>query len=248
MSDGKKKKDSDKQMKTAKNSEKVGKDTSVEPVKQQAPAKKKKKGGIWSTITNIIIVIGFGISFGSVLLPPAFRNTLVSIVDVIVSPLSDRVPFYIIVMIFAIAVTVFSTIIQKYTMDWEMITRVNSKIQALSKARREAQLAGDKTKLKKLDEEQMAMADEQMQMSIQQFKPMGFIVFLSIPLFWWMMWFVTTKNASVPLTMSFPMMGTHKLLDVSFILQWWLVWSIICSFTISFVIRKALNVGMTTPT
>ena len=245
MSDGTKKKDSDKQIKTAKNPVKVSKDTKVEPVKQPQTAKKKKKGGIWATIMNAIIIVGFGISFGSVLLPPVFRNTLVAIVDVIVAPLSDRVPFYLIVMIFAIVVTVFSTIIQKYTMDWDMIKRVNSKIQALSKERREAQLAGDKNKLKKLDEEQMSMADEQMQMSIQQFKPMGFIVFISIPLFWWMMWFVTTKNAAVPLTMTFPMLGTHKLLDVSFILQWWLVWSILCSFTISFVIRKALNVGMT---
>ncbi len=242
MSDGKKKKDSDKQIKTAKNPEKISKDNSVEPAKQPQTAKKKKKS-IWSTITNIIIVIGFGISFGSVLLPPVFRNTLVSIVNTVVEPLSDRVPFYIIVMIFAIVVTIFSTIIQKYTMDWEMIKRVNAKIQALSKERREAQLAGDKNKLKKLDEEQMSMADEQMQMSIQQFKPMGFIVFISIPLFWWMMWFVTTKNPN--LTMTFPMMGTHKLADVAFIFQWWIVWSIVCSFTISFVIRKALNVGMT---
>jgi len=242
MSDGKKKKDADKQIKTVKNPEKASKDTNVAPVKHQATAKTKKKGNIWSTITNVIIVIGFAISFGSVLLPPVFRNTLVSTVDVIVSPLSDRVPFYIIVMIFAIVVTIFSTIIQKYTMDWEMITRVNSKIQALSKERREAQLAGDKTKLKKLDEEQMSMADEQMQMSIQQFKPMGFIVFVSIPLFWWMMWFVTTKDPSAAMT--FPMLGTHKLLDVGFILQWWLIWSILCSFTISFVVRKALNVGM----
>ncbi len=244
MSDGKKKKDADKQIKTAKNPEKVSKGTNVEPAKQPQTIKKKKKGGIWSTITNIVIVIGFGISFGSVLLPPVFRNTLVTIVDVIVAPLSVRVPFYIIVMIFAIVVTVFSTIIQKYTMDWEMIKRVNAKMQGLNKERREAQLAGDKNKLKKLDEEQMSMADEQMQMSIQQFKPMGFIVFISIPLFWWMMWFVTTKNPD--LSMTFPMMGTHKLADVAFIFQWWIVWSIVCSFTISFVIRKALNVGMTT--
>ena len=46
--------------------------------------------------------------------------------------------------------------------------------------------------------------------------------------------------------MTFPMLGTHKLLDVGFILQWWLIWSILCSFTISFVVRKALNVGMQT--
>ena len=207
MSDGKKKKDADKQIKTAKNPEKISKDNSVEPARQPQTAKKKKKASIWSTIMNVIIVIGFGISFGSVLLPPAFRNALVSIVDAVVAPLSDRVPFYIIVMIFAIVVTIFSTIIQKYTMDWEMIKRVNAKIQALSKERREAQLAGDKAKLKKLDEEQMGMADEQMQMSIQQFKPMGFIVFISIPLFWWMMWFVTTKNPD--LTMTFPMLGTR---------------------------------------
>lgn len=243
MSNSKKKKDAGKQNKAEKKPEVKKPEPETIPEAAKIPAAaKKKKGDIWSTLTNIIVIIGFAISFGSILLPPAFRDTLIAIVNVIVEPLSDRIPFYILVMIFAIVVTVFSTLIQKYTMDWEVIKRVNTKVTALNKERREATLAGDKARLKKLDEEQLTMAADQMEMTKQQFKPMGFIVFLSIPLFWWMMWFVTTHQPGI--TMAFPMLGVHKLTDVGFIFQWWLIWSILCSFTISFVFRKALNVGM----
>jgi uncharacterized membrane protein (DUF106 family) len=202
----------------------------------------KKKLSIGSTIMYIIMILGFGISFGSVLLPPAFRDTMSMIVNYIVGPLSDRVPFYLIVMIFAIVVTVSSTIIQKYTMDWDLIKRINQKVAGMSKERREAQIAGDKERLKKLDQEQLSMADDQMTMMKEQFKPMGFIVFISIPLFWWMFWFLTTKHPDM--TMLFPFFGAVKLTDVGFFFPNWIWWSILCSFTISYIIRKALNVGM----
>lgn len=202
----------------------------------------KKKGGIGSTIMYIVMILGFGISFGSVLLPPSFRDTLALIVNFVVEPLSDRVPFYLIVMIFAIVVTVFSTILQKYTMDWDLIKRVNQKVTALTKERREAQIAGDKERLKKLDQEQLSLADDQMAMTKEQFKPMGFIVFVSIPLFWWMFWFLTTKHSDM--TMMFPFFDAVKLTAVGFFFPNWIWWSILCSFTISYIVRKALNVGM----
>jgi uncharacterized membrane protein (DUF106 family) len=45
--------------------------------------------------------------------------------------------------------------------------------------------------------------------------------------------------------MVFPFFGEKKLLDGAFfILQYWIVWSMICSFAISNVIRKAFNVGI----
>jgi uncharacterized membrane protein (DUF106 family) len=234
MSDGKKIKDP--------GHAKAGKPSPVKTSEKKQKTGVKKKRDIGSTIMYIVMILGFGISFGSVLLPPSFRDTLALIVNFVVGPLSDRVPFYLIVMIFAIVVTVFSTVLQKYTMNWDLIKRVNQKVTALTKERREAQIAGDKERLKKLDQEQLSLADDQMAMTKEQFKPMGFIVFVSIPLFWWMYWFLVTKQPNMMMT--FPFFGTIKLLDTGLLFPNWIWWSILCSFTISYIIRKALNVGM----
>jgi uncharacterized membrane protein (DUF106 family) len=201
----------------------------------------KKKGGIGNTIQNIILVIGFGIFIGSIFLPPQFRDTMSAGVNVIVSPLFNTMPFWIAVLIIAAIVTVFSTIIQKYTMDWELSRRVMQKNQIIQKELREAQLAGDKKRLKKLEEERMSMMEDQAEMSKQQLKPMGFIVFVSIPLFWWAFWYLTTQQPN--LTMIFPMIGMVKLTDGFLLFPYWVWWSLLCSMAISSVIRKALNTG-----
>jgi uncharacterized membrane protein (DUF106 family) len=205
---------------------------------------KKKKGGLADTIEKIILVLGFGIFIGSIFLPPAFRDTMSSTVNIIVSPINSTMPFWIAVLIIATIVTVFSTIIQKYTMDWELSRRVMEKNRAFQKEYKEAQLAGDKKKLKKLEEDRMSMMEDQANMSKQQLKPMGFIVFVSIPLFWWAFWFLTTQEPN--LTMIFPMIGVVKLTDGFLLFPYWVWWSLICSLAISSVVRKALNVGVPT--
>jgi uncharacterized membrane protein (DUF106 family) len=203
---------------------------------------KKKKGGIADTIEKIILVIGFGIFIGSIFLPPAFRDTMSATVNIIVSPINSTMPFWIAVLIIATIVTVFSTIIQKYTMDWELSRRVMQKNQAIQKEYREAQLSGDKKKLKRLEEERMSMMEDQAEMSKQQLKPMGFIVFVSIPLFWWAYWYLL-QPAQAGMTMIFPLIGTVKLTDGFLIFPYWVWWSLLCSLAISSVVRKALNTG-----
>jgi uncharacterized membrane protein (DUF106 family) len=202
----------------------------------------KKKGGIADTIEKIILIIGFGIFIGSIFLPPAFRDTMSATVNVIVSPINSTMPFWIAVLIIAAIVTVFSTIIQKYTMDWELSRRVMQKNQAIQKEYKEAQLSGDKKRLKKLEEERMSMMEDQATMSKQQLKPMGFIVFVSIPLFWWAYWYLS-QPAQAGMTMIFPLLGTVKLTDGFLLFPYWVWWSLLCSLAISSVVRKALNTG-----
>jgi uncharacterized membrane protein (DUF106 family) len=213
---------------------------------EKKPVSKKKKGGLADTIEKIILVVGFGILIGSIFLPPAFRDTMSSAVNVIVSPISSTMPFYMAVLIIATIVTVFSTIIQKYTMDWELSRRVMQKNQVFQKEFKEAQLAGNKTKLKKLEEDRLTMMEEQAEMSKQQLKPMGFIVFVSIPLFWWAYWYLM-QPANVGMKMIFPLIGEVTLTNSFLIFPYWVWWSLMCSLAISSVIRKALNTGVVTP-
>jgi uncharacterized membrane protein (DUF106 family) len=208
----------------------------------QTEKKARKKGGLADKIEKIILIAGFGIFIGSIFLPPAFRDAMSAAVNVIVSPINATVPFYMAVLIIAVIVTVFSTIIQKYTMDWDLSRRVMQKNQAFQKEFKEAQLSGNKKKLKQLEEERMSMMEDQAEMSKQQLKPMGFIVFVSIPLFWWAYWYLM-QPAQVGMKMIFPLIGTVTLTDGFLLFPYWVWWSLICSLAISSVVRKALNTG-----
>lgn len=216
----------------------------VKPETAPADAKRQSWKKIIDMIQNGVLIFGFLIMFGSMFLANEVRPIVAGTVDVFVGPIIATMPFYIVVLAIAAIVTFLSTFIQKYTMDWELMRRVTLKNQALSKEMREAQLSGNKAKLKKLQEEQLAGMQDQTQLSKQQLKPMGFLMIVSVPLFFWAFDYLSKHP---DLTMVFPFAGTVTLLDGAFfIFPWWIVWSMLCSFGISQVIRKAFNVGIAT--
>ena len=62
-------------------------------------------------------------------------------------------------------------------------------------------------------------------MSQQQFKPMTYILVLSIPIFFWLLY----RLAQVPTTITMPYLGTHTLNDaVLWIIPAWILWYMIC--------------------
>ena len=202
----------------------------------------KKKRSLMDTIQMVVLGIGFAILLGSIFFANEFRPIVAGAVNVVVGPIAGMMPFYIVVLVVAAIVTFFANFIQKYTMDWDLMRRVQDKSRALQKEYREAQLAGDKKRLEKLQQEQMAMLEDQTAMSKQQLKPMGFLMIISVPLFFWAFWYLGNHP---DLTMVFPFWGEKKMLDGAFFFfQYWIIWSIICSMAISQVIRKAFNVGI----
>ncbi len=214
------------------------------PVAAAPPSTKTaapKPKNILNTIENAILIFGFAVMLASMFWLD-FRNVVAGAVNVIVSPITGAMPFYIVVLAIATIVTIFSTFIQKYTMDWELMRRVNERNRMLSKEMREAQLAGNKAKVKKLQDEQMASMEDQTKISRMQLKPMGFLAIISVPLFLWAYWYLS--QAVPPLTMVFPFAGSVALASGGFfIFPWWILWSILCSFALSQVVRKAFNIG-----
>lgn len=209
----------------------------------QPAAPKAKKGGILNTIENGILIFGFMVMFASMFLMD-FRNAIAGGVNFIISPITTAMPFFIVVLAIAAIVTVLSTFIQKYTMDWDLMRRVTEKNRVLQKEMREAQLSGNKAKLKKLQDDQLAGMQEQTQLTKMQFKPMGFLAIISVPLFIWAYWYLSLHP---DLSMVFPFAGEVSLISGGFfIFPWWIIWSFICSLAIGQVIRKAFNVGIAT--
>jgi uncharacterized membrane protein (DUF106 family) len=120
------------------------------------------------------------------------------------------------------------------------MTESQERMKAFQTEFREAQLSQDEKKIKKLEAKRDRVMKEQMEMSQQQFKPMIYIMVISVPIFFWL-WF---RLAQTMTTITLPYYGVHNLHDsIIWVIPAWILWYMICSITISQVIRKALNIG-----
>lgn len=173
-------------------------------------------------------------------------------IDLVFAPLVEdfKIPFFILIVILSAITGLYSSIIQKYTIDYDKMSEVQERLKEFQKEYREAQLSQDEKRIKKLDAKKDRVMREQMELSQQQFKPMAFILVLTVPIFFWLLYrlgqiHTTTNmvyNNMIMITM--PYTGLHNLTDpVLWVFPAWIVWYMICSLTISQVIRKALNIG-----
>lgn len=198
------------------------------------------------------------IAMGAYSIPPV-RDAIGAAADYVFSPLATAIGvtanpqlWVILILIFASITGCYSSLLQKYTIDYEKMQVVQAKMKEFQKIYREAQLAGDEKKLKKLNDKRARMMEEQMQMSQEQFKPMGWILIVTVPIFIWMLWTISNMQADLDAgiillsdmpTITFPYIGEVVLNQIAFFLPAWILWYMICSICLSQVIRKALNIG-----
>lgn len=150
------------------------------------------------------------------------------------------IPFYILIVILSAFTGLYSSTIQKYTIDYDKMTESQERMKEFQTEYREAQLSQDEKKIKKLEAKKDRVMKEQMEMSQQQFKPMIYIMVLTIPIFFWLLY----RLAQTTSTITLPYYGLHSLTDpIIWVVPAWILWYMICSITISQVIRKALNIG-----
>jgi len=151
-----------------------------------------------------------------------------------------QIPFFILIVILSAFTGLYSSIIQKYTIDYEKMTESQERMKEFQKEYREAQLSQDEKRIKKLDAKRDRVMKEQLEMSQQQFKPMAYILVLTVPIFFWLLF----RLSQVHTTITMPYLGTHSLTDAAiWIIPAWIFWYMICSITLSQVIRKSLNIG-----
>ncbi|MGB8220209.1 MAG: EMC3/TMCO1 family protein [Methanoregula sp.] len=163
-------------------------------------------------------------------------------IDSVFAPLveSFNIPFFILIVILSAATGLYSSIIQKYTIDYERMTDVQDRMKDFQKEYREAMLSQDEKRIKKLDTKKDRMMREQLELSQQQFKPMAYILVLTVPIFFWLLY----RLSQIHNTITLPYYGTLSLTaPLIWVIPAWIIWYMICSITISQVIRKALNIG-----
>ena len=114
------------------------------------------------------------------------RQTIAGLVDIIIGPfVAMGLPFFALLLILATITGFYSSLIQKYTIDYEKMAEVQDKLKDFNVKFREAQMSGDERLIKKMQARQQAILNEQMQMTQQQFTPMIYIMIVTIPIFFW---------------------------------------------------------------
>jgi len=163
-------------------------------------------------------------------------------IDTLFAPLlvTFGIPFYVLIIILSALTGLYSSIVQKYTIDYDKMTESQERMKEFQKEYREATLSQDEKKIKKLDAKKDRMMKDQLELSQQQFKPMTYILVLSVPIFFWLLY----RLAQTTATITMPYFGTVDLnTAIIWIIPAWIFWYMICSITLSQVIRKALNIG-----
>jgi uncharacterized membrane protein (DUF106 family) len=200
----------------------------------------KKHGPTIALLFTMLVMLSYSIEW--------IRVTVGSAMDVVLGPFIDTlgVPFFVMIMILSGMTGLYSSLVQKYTIDYEKMQETQAKMKAFQKEFREAQLSGDEKRIKKLQGKQERMMQDQLDISRQQFTPMAIILVLSVPIFFWLLLRLPPVGTEIAITSGIvlPFLGAVSLSSFAFwIVPAWILWYMLCSLTISQVIRKALNIG-----
>ncbi|NQS77240.1 MAG: DUF106 domain-containing protein [Methanoculleus bourgensis] len=200
----------------------------------------KKHGPTIALLFTMLVMLSYGIEW--------VRVTVGSVMDMMLGPFIDvlGVPFFVMILILSSMTGLYSSLVQKYTIDYEKMQEVQAKARVFQKEFREAQLSGDEKRIKKLQGKQERMMQDQLEISKQQFTPMAIILLLTVPIFFWLLFRLPPVGAEMTAASGIvlPFVGAVSLSGVAFwIVPAWILWYMICSLAISQVIRKSLNIG-----
>ena len=181
------------------------------------------------------------------------RDLIGNTLDLLLGPLDAALPFYVVVMVLALFTGLYSTLLQANLMDMDKMGKYQQRMKDIQERRKEAKEAGDDEALDAIQEEQMEAMGDQMGMFKEQFRPMVWIMFLTIPVFLWMYWGVGIGANAQPVfdlePLILPLVGQVEWTGgVIGPIQAWIVWYFLCSMGFTQIIRKGLNISTTPST
>ncbi|MFB6108285.1 MAG: DUF106 domain-containing protein [Haloplanus sp.] len=181
------------------------------------------------------------------------RNLIGGIMNTVLGPVEAMLPFYAVVMVLALVTGLYSTLLQANLMNTEKMAAYQERMKEIQEKRKEAKERGDDEALDRIQDEQMDAMGDQMGMMKEQFRPMVWIMFLTIPVFLWMYWGVGIGgNAEAVFDLQpivLPLLGQKAWTDPAVgPMQAWILWYFLCSMGFTQIIRKGLNIDITPST
>ncbi|MFC7154161.1 DUF106 domain-containing protein [Halomarina halobia] len=182
-----------------------------------------------------------GYSIGSV------RNAIGQTLDLVLGPLNEALPFYAVVLVLAMVTGLYSTLLQANLMNTEKMGEYQAKAKDIQKRLKDAKARDDDAAVERIQKEQMEAMGDQMGMMKEQFRPMVWIMLLTIPVFLWLYWMILENGGTLG-TVTMPLFGEVAWNRTAFVMPAWIVWYFVCSLGFTQVIRKALNISTTPST
>ncbi|WP_424013343.1 DUF106 domain-containing protein [Halorubrum xinjiangense] len=203
----------------------------------------------WSKWDKLAGVATLG-AFVGYAVPPV-RNAIAGAIDVVLGPLLNVVPFYVVIMVIALGTGLYSTLLRAGLMDMEKMGAYQDRMKDIQERRKEAEKRDDDEALDEIQEEQMEAMGDQLGMFKEQFRPMVWIMFLTIPAFLWMFWVIGYRGseAAYPAVadqaLVVPLAGTVTW-DTGIVgpIQMWILWYFLCSMAFTQLVQKSLNIEM----
>jgi uncharacterized membrane protein (DUF106 family) len=225
----------------------VAETASTATASSSAPTDGDSDDSSWSAYDKMAGVVTVGLFLGYSWKP--LRDVIGSVMNVALGPLQELLPFYAVVMVLALATGLYSTLLQANLMDTEKMGAYQQRMKDIQERRKEAQKNDDDEALERIQQEQMEAMGDQMGMFKEQFRPMVWIMFLTIPVFLWMYWAIGVGgNAEAHVALEnlvLPLRGevtwTESVLGP---IQAWIVWYFLCSMGFTQIIRKSLNIDI----
>ena len=193
---------------------------------------------------GIVMMLFVGYAF------PSARAAIGSTINIFFGPLENVMPFYLVILMLALLTGLFSSIMQDNLMNAQVMGDYQEKTEELKERRKKAKERGDDEALEEIQKEQMEMMTENVGMFKSQFRPMVWIMLLTIPVFLWLYWMVLDVGISVSSpVLIVPYFGELESWrqGVAGPMEAWLIWYFVCSLGFTQIMRKALNV-QTSPT
>jgi uncharacterized membrane protein (DUF106 family) len=155
-----------------------------------------------------------------------------------------HVPLFMTILLLSVITGSYSSLLLNRFVDQEQVKKSQEKMREFQKVYREAQLAGDKGKLKKLEKERAEVMELSMDVQAQTMRPMPYILIISLPLFGWLSYILYQPwlHSYVQTNISLPYFGTLPYTQgVILGFPVWLIWYLVCSLVFTQVIRKTLG-------
>ncbi len=203
----------------------------------------------WSTYDKLAGVVTMGFFAGYMFDP--VRSAIGGAIDLVLGPLVGVVPFYVVIMVIALFTGIYSTLLRAGLMDMDTVGKYQDRMKDIKERRKKAKERDDQEALDAIQDEQMDAMGDQLGMFKEQFRPMVWIMFLTIPAFLWMFWVVGYRGtaAEYPAVAAaeivVPLAGTLSW-DSTLVgpIQLWIVWYFLCSMAFTQIVQKSLNIDM----
>ncbi|WP_408960456.1 DUF106 domain-containing protein [Natrinema sp. 74] len=171
------------------------------------------------------------------------RNVVASIDDLVLGPITDVLPFYAIIIVLAVVTGLYSTVLQSTLMDHKKMQTYQDRMNDLKERREAAKERGDDEALERIQKEQIEAAGDQLGMVKLQFRPMVWIMLLTIPVFLWLRWKVRGGHLGAGETgMVLPLAGSVGWQDTVGLMPTWIVWYFLCSMASRQLIQKTFDI------